>query len=87
LSKLLATRGVRIPSVGVLLIVFVGQHSLKRAAMQIEVKHIRGCKRGRRKGADKQLVDGTISFDANGGSRFRGRVSGDNQTHGGSGWR
>jgi hypothetical protein len=44
LGKLLAARGMRIPSVGFLLVVFIGLHGLERAAMQIQ--HIRGRKRG-----------------------------------------
>ncbi len=36
-----ATRGMRVPPVRILLVVFIGQHGLKRAEMEVEVKHIR----------------------------------------------
>jgi len=75
---------MRIPAVRVLFIVFVYQDGLKRAAMQVEIQHIRGCKRGKRKSADKEFVDGPVPLDANGRSRFRSRVGGDDQAHGGS---
>jgi hypothetical protein len=74
---------MRIPAIRVLLIVFVCQRGLKRAAIQVEIQHIRGRKRGKRKSADKEFVDGPIPLDANGRGRFRSRVGGDDQAHGG----
>jgi hypothetical protein len=49
-----------------LLHILIGEHRFKRAAMQIQSKHIRGCKSRRRKGADKQLINGAVTLDANG---------------------
>src|SRR5262245_38887516 len=44
LGKLLTPRRMRIPAVGLLLVVFIGQHGLKRPTMQIQIEHVRGCK-------------------------------------------
>lgn len=85
LAKLLPTRRMRVPPIRILLVVFIGKGSFKRAAMQVEVKHIRGRKRRRGKGADEQLVDHPAALEANGGSTS-GRTSGDHQTDLRSGW-
>ena len=83
----LSARGMRVPPICVLLVVFIRQHRLKRATMQVEVKHIRGskCRGGKR--ADKQFVDAAVSLDANFWGRGGGRVGSDHQTDLGSGWR
>src|SRR3981081_849013 len=52
--------------------------------MQVEVKHIRGGKRRGGKGTDKQLVDGAIPLDTNGGVRGCSRMGRDHQAHLGS---
>ena len=50
LSKFLATRGMGVPAIRVLLNVFIGQHRLKRPTMQVQIEHIRGRKREAREG-------------------------------------
>jgi hypothetical protein len=44
LAKLLAAQRMRIPAIRILLDIFIGEHRLKRTAMQIQIKHIRGGK-------------------------------------------
>ena len=87
LGKLLARGGMRVPAIRVLLDVFIGQHRLKRAAMQVEVKHIRGSKRRGGKSAHKQFVNGAVSLNADGGRRAGDTMGRDDQTHLGSGRR
>ena len=87
LAKLLTTRGMGVPPVRVLLHIFIGEHRLKRAAMQVQIKHIRAGKSRRGKRADKQLVDGAVALDANFEGRGGGAMGGDHQAHLGSGWR
>src|SRR5215467_1166958 len=50
LGELLATRGVGVPAIHVLLMVFIGQCGFKRATMQVQVQYVRGRKRRRGKG-------------------------------------
>ncbi len=40
LSKLLTTGGMGVPAIHLLLLVFISQHGLERAAMQVQIKHI-----------------------------------------------
>jgi len=42
LKKLLSTSGMRHPAIGILLTIFIGEHRLKGAAMQIQIQHIFG---------------------------------------------
>ncbi|EFH85162.1 hypothetical protein [Ktedonobacter racemifer] len=58
LGKLLAPRRVRVPAICVLLFIFIGQHRLKRATMQIQVKGVRSRKRRGGKGTHKEF--GTV---------------------------
>jgi len=37
LPELLPTRGMRTPAIGILLLIFIGQHRLKRSPMEIQV--------------------------------------------------
>ena len=78
---------VRVPPIRVLLVVFIRQHRLKRATMQVEVKHIRSGKRRGGKRADKQFVDDPVSFDADCRRRGGGPMRRHHHTHFGSGWR
>jgi hypothetical protein len=55
---------MRVPAVRFLLIVFIGQHGFKRAAMEVQIQHIRGGKRWGGKGADKELVGYPVPLDA-----------------------
>ena len=55
---------MRVPAVRFLFIVFIGQHGFKRAAMEVQIQHIRGGKRWGGKGADKELVDYPVPLDA-----------------------
>src|SRR6266568_1436989 len=86
LAKLLAARHMGVPAIRILLRVFISKHHLKRSPVQVEVEDIRVGKRRRWKGADKELVDGTVTLNAD----FRGRGGGDmgshHQVHLGSGW-
>lgn len=86
LGKLLAPRSVRVPAIHLLLLIFIGEHCFKRAAMQVQGKDIRSRKPWGGKGADKQLIDHPIAFGAN--SRIGGcsRMGRDDQAHFGSGW-
>ena len=87
LPEFLPIGGMGTPSVGILLPIFIGQDCLKRSSMQVEVKHIRGGKRRRGKGADKQFIDHAITLDADFGRRGSDGMSGHHQTYTGSGWR
>ncbi len=78
---------MRVPAIRVLLDVFIGQHRLKRAAMQVEVKHIRGSKHRGGKRAHNQFVNGAVSLNADGGRRAGDTMGRDDQTHLGSGRR
>ncbi len=39
-EQFLAPRGMRVPAIHLLLLVLVSQHGLKRATVQVQVKHI-----------------------------------------------
>ena len=52
-----------------MLLIFIGEHRLKRSSMQVEVEHIRGKKSRGGKRTDKQLVDAASTLDAD----WRGR--------------
>src|ERR1700730_3856911 len=78
---------MRVPSVRLLLDVFIGQYSLKRAAMQIQIQHIRGSKGWRGKRADKQFVDRAITLDTNCRRRGCRIMSGHYQAHLRASWR
>ena len=84
LSKFLATRGMGVPAIRVLLNVFIGQHRLKRSTMQVQIEHIRGRKRQGGKVTSKQLVDHPVALRTNSGGRACSRMSSDDQTYLGS---
>src|SRR5260370_871871 len=65
----------------------IGEHRFKRPSMQIQIKHIRGSESWRRKGTDKQFVDGAVTLDANFGGRGGASMGGHHQTDLGSSWR
>lgn len=85
LGKLLATRRMGIPPIGLLLLVFVGQHGFKRATMQVEIQHIRGRQRWGEEGADEKFLDHAVSLNADCGRRASSRMGSDHQAHLGSG--
>jgi hypothetical protein len=72
----LSAGGMRVPTVRVLLVVFIRQHGFKRATVEVEIKHIRGSKRRRGKRADKQLVDHPVPLDAHSRRRGSGAMCG-----------
>lgn len=80
LGKFLAPGSMRVPSIRILLIVFIGQHGLKRATVQIQIQHIRGSKRWGGKRTDKELVNGAVSLDADCGRRGGGVMGSYDQT-------
>jgi hypothetical protein len=86
LGKLLTAGGMRVPSVGFLLVIFIGKHCLKRPAMQVEVKHIRSGKCQGGKCTDKQFVDRAVPLDADCWRRGGGIMCRDDHTHFWSGW-
>jgi hypothetical protein len=52
-----------------LFLIFIGQHRLERATMQIEIEHIRRRKRWGGQGREELLVDGPFTHFANGRAR------------------
>jgi hypothetical protein len=62
LPELLPTRGVRAPTIRILLRVFIRQHGFKRPAMQIQVQHIFGRKSGSSQFRDEHFVDDAITL-------------------------
>ena len=64
--ELLAPGGVRAPAVRLLFPVFVREHRLKRAAMQIQGDHISRRERACWQGGVEQLVDDLATRSANG---------------------
>ncbi len=87
LAKLLAAGRMGIPPIRVLLHIFISKHHFKRAAMQIQIQHIRGSKSGRGKGADKQLVDGAVPLDADFWRRGGDSMGGHHQADLEAAWR
>src|SRR5262249_44084700 len=81
LPELLASRGVRAPAIRVLLAVFIGQHDLKRAAMQIEVQYVLWRKRLLWQSGDKQFIDCPVTLDTNGWFGRGSRMGRDNDPH------
>src|SRR5215472_8786688 len=75
-----------VPAIRVLFNVFIGQHLLKRPTVQVQIEHIRGCKRQGGKGTDEQLVDHPVALGTNSGGRACSRMSSDDQTYLGSSW-
>jgi len=42
LPELLPTRRMRHPAIGILFLIFIGEHRLKGPSMQVEIKHVGG---------------------------------------------
>src|SRR5947209_6051787 len=61
LPGFLSSGRMRTPAVGVLLLVFIGQHWFKGPAMQVEGHHIGGGERVLRQMSEKELVDDAIA--------------------------
>src|SRR5713101_3216910 len=80
----LSAWGMRVPTICVLLLVFVSQHGLKRATMQVQVKHIRSSKRRGRKRTHKQFVNHVVTLDTDCGRRSSRTVSRNDHAHLGS---
>ena len=66
---------MRTPAVGVLLLVFIGQHWFKGPTMQVECHHIGGGERVLRKMSEKEFVDDAIASVTD-AALFRGRWMG-----------
>src|SRR5260370_13040112 len=65
------------PAIAVLLEVFISQHGLEAAAMQVELDHIGGAEAERRQGREKQLVDHSLASHANRAGSGPGGMCGD----------
>ena len=76
LPALLPPVGLAAPAVGVLLLIFIGESILKRAAMQVERHHIRRRERALRQVRQEQLVDDAGTGDPDAALFFSGRMSG-----------
>jgi hypothetical protein len=66
--------GARAPAIWVLLFIFVCKNRLERAAMQVEIKHIRGEEYVLWHNSPEKFIDRAIARDPNGCRSSRGRV-------------
>src|SRR5258708_18429618 len=64
LPELLPTRGVRAPTIEILLHIFISEHGFKRTAMQIQVQNISAGKNRSSDGGHDQLVNNSITLRA-----------------------
>ncbi len=78
LPDLLTVWRVGTPAIRVLLTIFIGQHRLETATMQIELDHIGSREAGSRQGGEEKLIDYRVSSDPNGSLGSGSRMSGDN---------
>jgi hypothetical protein len=73
---------VRTPPICVLFSIFISQNALKRASMQIQIKHICTSESRLSSSDQKQFIDGSFSQDPNGWFGGRGGgMRGDDHTY------
>src|SRR5712691_7297251 len=77
LPGFLTTGRVGTPPIAVLLEVFISQHGLEAAPMQVELDHIGGAEAECRQGREKQLVDHSLASHANRAGSGPGWMGGD----------
>jgi hypothetical protein len=61
LPELLPARSVRDPTIGILFLIFVGEHSFKGSSLQVEMKDIGSSKGLWWESGEEELIDQTIS--------------------------
>src|SRR5579883_650021 len=76
LPALLSPGRMTTPSIRIDLLIFIGEHRLKSAAMQIQFNNIAGGKRVLRQVREEQFVDHSFSCDATGTLLFACRMRG-----------
>src|SRR2546423_1157903 len=80
LPELLPAGGMRAPSISILLLIFIGQHRLKRPASQVEVDDVSGSEGPDRQRREEEFVDHPLSGLSHRGRSGRGGMRGHNHS-------